>query len=335
MYDVAKEAGVSASTVSRVLNKRKTGVPITDETKARVFAAAKKLQYRPNRVAQNLRLQRSNCIGFLLCQRLLTHMYYYRMLKAVEKEVSRSGLNLVFATYDEADEAPPLLNERAVDALLVTGKVTKEIIEKIESLDIPFLVLGMMADGETDVSQVTFDLSGSMTIPLEYLFSRGHQQIAYINDYSDDAIVDVITNAYYQAYYKAGIPVKDDFLLCGVKEKDAYLNFKEFFKKNTEVTAVIIQQQFIKDFYRFSAENKVSIPEELSVIVMGDDAMDSQSREFFHCVMTQTEEIGKVSVEQISDILKGTAEHVDIAISPYIHEGKSVREIARHSVNVI
>ena len=331
MYDVAKEAGVSASTVSRVLNKRKTGVPITDETKARVFAAVKKLQYRPNRVAQNLRLQRSNCIGFLLCQRLLTQMVYYRMLKAVEKEVSRAGLNLVFATYDEAEEKPPLLNERAVDALLVTGKVTKDIIEKVEGLNIPFVVLGMMADGKTHVSQVTYDVSSSVTMPLEYLFRQGHEQIAYINDYQDNAIVDVITNAYRQTYQNAGIQVKDNLLLCRVKENDVYSCFQDFFKSNSEVTAVIIQQQFIKDFYRFSAENKISIPEELSVIVVGDDALDSQSRNFFHCVMTQTEEMGKVSVKQINNILKGTIEHVDIAIPPYIREGNSVRKIIRRS----
>lgn len=332
MYDVAKEAGVSASTVSRVLNGKKTGVSITEETKARVFAAAKKLQYRPNRIAQNLRLQRSNCIGFLLCQRLLTHMFYYRMLKSVEKEVSRAGLNLIFATYDETEENPPLLKERTVDALLVTGKVTKDIIEKIEGLGIPFIVLGEIAYDKIDIPQVTYDLAASIAMPLEYLFSRGHTDIAYINDYHDDRLVNIISNAYHQTYHKAGISVGNDFLQCGVKEKDVYLCFCEFFKKNPEVTAVVIQQQFIKDFYRFAVENKLSIPEELSVIIIGDDIQDSQSKEFFHCVMTQSEEIGKVSVEHINNMLKGNNENVEIAIPPYISEGKSVKEIIDHSV---
>ncbi len=119
---------------------------------------------------------------------------------------------------------------------------------------------------------------------------------------------------------------------CGVKEKDVYLCFCEFFKKNPEVTAVVIQQQFIKDFYRFAVENKLSIPEELSVIIIGDDIQDSQSKEFFHCVMTQSEEIGKVSVEHINNMLKGNNENVEIAIPPYISEGKSVKEIIDHSV---
>lgn len=175
IYDVAKEAGVSHTTVSRVLNRKKTGISISDATKKKVLEAVERLNYIPSRSAKTLSTGKTNCFCFLLCDRLFTNLYYYSLLKVVEEELAKRGMGLIFAIYTEDEELHPLLKERAVDGILITGRVTQEVIEKVEEVNIPFVVLGKMADKECEVNQVQTDVREDIFRVYDYLFDLGHR----------------------------------------------------------------------------------------------------------------------------------------------------------------
>lgn len=324
LNDVAREAGVSASTVSRVLNE-KPGVTISAETKARVFAAAKKLRYRPNRAAQSLRLKTFNSIGFLICERSTDDIYYYNLLKSVEQEASRLGINLIFASFDE-ETAPPILNDSNVDGLLITGRVTRKKIDMIDKLSLPYIVLGKIVDDQYSGNAVASDPGEDVYIAVKYLLDVGHEKIAYVNSHPGPQLHTLLMEGYKRAYKQANVPVCTDLLALGVEDPNPYLNKYVIEQK---VTALVLQQQFIQEFYKFKTDHRIIIPDDLSVIIIGEDALDPELREFYHYVSSRTREVGQIAVQELHRIWQRKVSYVNIKISSSLKEGKSVTKLTR------
>ena len=96
IYDVAKAADVSASTVSRVLNKRGAVDPALA---GRVHAAVAALQYRPNSIARNLRLQSTSVIALIISD--IENHFFTSMARGLEDVASRAGYSVVLCNADE------------------------------------------------------------------------------------------------------------------------------------------------------------------------------------------------------------------------------------------
>src|SRR5690606_17602016 len=108
--DVARLAGVSAKTVSRVFAQREL---VAAETVERVLAAAKRLRFRPNTLTRRLRRGGgTNVVGFIMGE--LSNPFYYKVASGIEKELAAHGYSLVVATTDDTAEG----EERVADTLL-------------------------------------------------------------------------------------------------------------------------------------------------------------------------------------------------------------------------
>ena len=90
LKDVAAETGLTVTTVSRVLNNRGY---ISDETREKVYAAMKKLNYRPNEVARSLSKQTSNTIGVIVPH--ISHPYFSEMISNLENAASKKGYKII------------------------------------------------------------------------------------------------------------------------------------------------------------------------------------------------------------------------------------------------
>jgi DNA-binding LacI/PurR family transcriptional regulator len=82
MHDVAKLAGVSQPTVSRVLNRTPTPIPVSEDTQRKVFAAVKELGYRPNMTARSLRTQRTQMISLMIAD--ISNSFYHPIARTVQ-----------------------------------------------------------------------------------------------------------------------------------------------------------------------------------------------------------------------------------------------------------
>ena len=125
MRDIAREAGVSQSTVSRVLNDAPTRVPIAAETRERVTVAARRLGYRPNPLARGLRGASTMLIGAVV--RDITDPFFAGAIEALSVEARARGYNVVLGhAHSRADEALALtavLETRHCDAIVLLGDV--------------------------------------------------------------------------------------------------------------------------------------------------------------------------------------------------------------------
>src|SRR5687768_3023436 len=102
MRDVARLAGVSQPTVSRVLNHADTTISISHETRTKVLAAIDELSYRPNVLARSLRTQRTQMIAVLIAD--ITNSFYPQIARAIQDEARQYNYDVLIANSDHLYE---------------------------------------------------------------------------------------------------------------------------------------------------------------------------------------------------------------------------------------
>lgn len=183
MRDIARATGLSQSTVSRILNRTPTVVPIAETTRERVIAMATELGYRPNPLARGLRGSSTMLLGVIV--RDITDPFFAGAIEAVTVEAGRRGYNVVLGhAHARADEAIALwgvLEARHCDAILLLGDMRDQprLIEDLAGARVPVIAL-WQGSRPADVPSVSVDNRGGIHAVLDHLTGPGHRRIAFI-----------------------------------------------------------------------------------------------------------------------------------------------------------
>ncbi len=152
MREIARAAGTSPSTVSRVLAGRAPAARIGKETAGRVLAAAGKLGYRPNLAARSLRTRRTHTLGLLVTE--LANPFFATIAGAAESAASTAGYSTIVATSGEdarrEAEYLAVLRSRPVDGLIVApaaGKAARAALTSVIRADIPVVLIDRRVPG--------------------------------------------------------------------------------------------------------------------------------------------------------------------------------------------
>ncbi|WP_077289083.1 MULTISPECIES: LacI family DNA-binding transcriptional regulator [unclassified Thermosipho (in: thermotogales)] len=178
--EVAKKAGVSISTVSRVLNN---SAPVSEELKKRVKKAIEELGYYPSNIAKGLRKGRTGTIGFILPD--ITNPFFANIVRGAEDYLRKKGYNLILCNSDQdrkqETELLKILISKHIDGLLFTGTGSSNplLVEKIrKGLKVVFLD---RIFEEINSSYVIVDNKIGMNLLLDYLIDVGHRSFIFIN----------------------------------------------------------------------------------------------------------------------------------------------------------
>ena len=181
LADVAREAGVSVQTASHVMSGNMT-VRLPDSTRERVYQAAERVGYRPNRLAQAMKRGRTNLIGvWMPVDRLV--FTYLRFLRAISSHSREDGFELMITglegatAYSGRGSAPsfwPIDGLIAVDA----GKAIQLFRADPSNDGIPVVVLGFEEFANSD--SVTWDVAGAARLATERLIEKGCRKIVHI-----------------------------------------------------------------------------------------------------------------------------------------------------------
>jgi DNA-binding LacI/PurR family transcriptional regulator len=184
MRDIAEAAGVSQSTVSRVLNDVPTRVPIAAETRERVTLAARKLGYRPNPLARGLRGAPTMLLGAVV--RDITDPFFAGAVEALSVAAMSHGYNLVLGhARGRADDALALtavLETRHCDAIVLLGDIQDQprLIADLADLLVP--VVGLWQGSSLlAVPTVDVDNQAGIRAGLDHLVEFGHERIAFVS----------------------------------------------------------------------------------------------------------------------------------------------------------
>jgi DNA-binding LacI/PurR family transcriptional regulator len=181
--DIAKRASVSISTVSNVLNKKSTSIPISPKTKEKVLRIAKELNYKPNLFARSLRTKKSNIIGVVVWD--LTDPYFSNVLSGIEHVLEESGYYLVLnnakAQVDRERMCLEKLDKISAQGALVVGigyhRETQLFREINQTMN---LVLVATKTPEQDIGSVTVDNFKGGFLGAEYLAKQRRARLVYV-----------------------------------------------------------------------------------------------------------------------------------------------------------
>lgn len=187
--DVAKEAGTSITTVSRVLSGQGDAYRISAPTQALVVTAAKRLDYRPSYHAKSLKAGRSQTIGLVFNSEALAHSnqaYSATIIGAIDNAVRHAGYHLLLVAdkdlYEVLETGSAFLADRRVDALIVFGYVLYRY--ETHKLPIPLTVdqpvVVVESWGETPFPTIAMDPVPGIAAGVAHLVGLGHRRLAWV-----------------------------------------------------------------------------------------------------------------------------------------------------------
>jgi DNA-binding LacI/PurR family transcriptional regulator len=187
MKDIAKKAGVAQSTVSRILNDAPLPVPVSQDTRERVLAAAAELRYRPNPHARGLRGAPTMLLGAIV--RDATDPFFAGAIDALSLEARHRGYSVVLGhARERADEALALaaiLEARQCDAMVVLGDLRTQprLLADLERVNVHVPVVAVWHGGHPEgFLTVSVDNRHGITAAMRHLTSLGHRRIAFVGE---------------------------------------------------------------------------------------------------------------------------------------------------------
>ncbi|MCW8327721.1 substrate-binding domain-containing protein [Photobacterium sp. SDRW27] len=269
--DVAKEAGVSVATVSRVINKSPKASKASIES---VTAAMSKLGYRPNANARALVSQSTNTMGVLVGD--VSDPFFGSMLKAVDKIGRSHGKHILIGNgYHNANterEAIELLINSRCESLVIHSKglSNKELIDFAS--EVPGMVLINRFIPEIAERCIALDNHKGSYLATEYLIKHGHQHIGYICSNHEIEDTEQRKAGYIDALKAYGLPHSESYVEYGTPdEQGGEQAMTNLLAKNIPLTAIATYNDYMAaGALSVLDENSIDAPHQMSLIGFDD-----------------------------------------------------------------
>jgi LacI family transcriptional regulator len=265
--DVAKEAGVSIATVSRVLNDIDV---VNEDTKKKVVEAIAKLGYRPNIIARSLKTQKTSTIGIVIPD--ISSQFYPEIVRGAEDVANIYKYNIILCNTDNDSEKEMeylhVLKEKMIDGVLyMSSSLEDNIMELINTLQIP-MVLVETTDSKHSLPSVTIDNEQAGYDGVQYLINKKNKRIAYIGTHEKALNAGALR---YKGYKKAlednGIELDTSIVnFGGIKAKNGVVGMNNILK-NSKVDAVFCSSDEIAmGAINALREHNISVPSDVDVM---------------------------------------------------------------------
>jgi DNA-binding LacI/PurR family transcriptional regulator len=220
MQDIADAAGVSQSTVSRVLTGAPNAIPINPATRERILEVARQMRYRPNPLARGLRGARTMLLGVIV--REITDPFFAGAVDAISTEANRRGYNVVLGdAHGHTDEAIALrtvLETRHCDAILLLGDTSDQprLMEDLRDTNVPVVGLWQGTARMPGISVVGVDNRFGLGGLMDHLLGLGHRKIAFVGGvFVEGRLIGDIGErraAFVERAAAAGLEIPDGFV---------------------------------------------------------------------------------------------------------------------------
>lgn len=308
IYDIARESGVSASTVSRVLNGRKG---INEETRRRVMQTAEKYNFSISENARSLVTRRTNMIGILVCD--IRNQHHIEGAYMISQHFVREGYCSLLMNTGESDESKAeyvkILAARRINALVLIGSTFQCAL--VESAirdylgDIPVVFQNGVFDLPNVSSVVADEVKGS-TLAVDWLLSRGRRHIAYVNN--NDTPSNRKKIAGYSAAMKAhGL---DDMIIpsCQDSAQGGADATAILLQEHPEVDSVIYAVDILAvGASRFLLDEGKRIPEDIAIFGTDNSPYSTLANPRLSTIDTRLAELSRECCDILSNMLKYNA----------------------------
>lgn len=301
--DVAREAGVSISTVSNALNDVDVLKP---ETKQRILEVAERLNYVPNFNGRLLKAKKSNMITFLTTN--VVGPYFYNLVEAMslECESNHYGLNVVI-TKDKNTILSYIHGDRT-DGVIIFEEfsITEREIKKMEKEGVKAVFLDREIESDT-IGSVLFDSYKTGYDAAHYLLSLGHKDIAFIEGHLSMYDAQHRKNGFLAALEEQAISINNSYLLPGYfAERESYDAVKKFIETTPETipTAFLASNDLSAiGCIKALQDSGYRVPEDISVMGFDDIDIAPYFVPPLTTVKNQVKEQGQRAVKQLLSMI--------------------------------
>lgn len=223
IFDVAREAGVSKSTVSRVLNRDSA---VKEETKIAVEQAIEKLKYTPSYFARGIRTGKTKTIAMLVPE--YTNVFYNEMFRGVEDVALENGYLVLICNTErhstsEVEYTKELINRKVDGIIYNTYTSNDEIIQYLKEISekLPVVFMNRIFTEKEQVSYVVTDGFESTRNAVHYLYNSGRKRIAYIRHNESISVTEERYRGYLQGLSDCGLQELPEYTYIIGQETEA------------------------------------------------------------------------------------------------------------------
>jgi LacI family transcriptional regulator len=306
IHDVAQDAGVSPTTVSRYLNNR---IELPQTTSARIDASIKKLDYRPNLLAKRLSTGKTEAVGLVTPE--IREPFFAELASAFEDEADRHGYT-VFMSSTRSDREREIaslerLHDRHVDGLVMmtntaddgtlAGLIAKRKNVVILDEDIPGV----------SVPRIFVENTEGAEMAVRHLIESGHSQIAYLG--GPRGLLSVVERheGFRLAMAEAGIPVRPDYVAMGSFDPElARAATLKFLALPEPPTAIFASSDYLAiGAVTGLRDAGISIPDQMSLIGFDDMPFATLLSPPLTAVRQPVEQLGRQGFQTLLALLNG------------------------------
>jgi LacI family transcriptional regulator len=300
--DVAKLAGVAPITVSRVINN--DGY-FTEETRRKVEAAVRELDYIPNSLGPSLRSKRTQTLALVVSD--ITNPFWTTVARGVEDAANARGYHIIIGNTDESAEKQEqyllFLLKKQVDGFLFVP-ASYNTSETLKKRHVPFVVLDRRFPYEVD-SVRGDSIAGAYDLT-KHLIDLGHRRIAIITGRKDHTTACDRVEGYLAAIKDANLSDTQQIYWGEYTQEAGYDNTVQLLKANPRATAIFAANNFIAiGMMRASRDAGLHVPEDMSVVAFDDLPEAITIDPFFTVAAQPAYEMGQKATELLISRLNG------------------------------
>jgi LacI family transcriptional regulator len=303
VLDVAKRAGVSPMTVSRVVNG---SGPVSPKLRARVEKALKETGYVPNTVARNLRTKRTDTLGLVMPD--ITNPFFTHVVRGMEVAARDAGLLLLLTNTDQRPDEElrivAMLLQRQVDGMLaVPAGTCADTARLCREAEVPLVIVDRRPE-MPGVDVVRADAEGGAYELGKLLASLGHEHMAVITGPEYVPTATDRAAGFMKAVDEEGLPaptvVHGDFSL-----ESGHDMTLELMKQEPRPTAIFAANNFLAIGTQHALEELgLRIPEDVALVGLDDLPPDMVTFPFLTVAAQPAEEIGRQAVDLLLKRIK-------------------------------
>lgn len=334
IIDVARRAGVSIGTVSRVVNTQAG----PEATRRKVLRAVAELNYVPNHVARSLKRRTTEQIALVVPD--IANPVYVAMAKAIQQEAKDRGYRLSLMSTDDApgeeDFALDSLEQRRVDGLIICSlKPTRKLVKRLEGVRERICVVGRVPV-EAQVDNVRVDSTAGAQAAVQHLLDAGRRTIGFINGAPETVPAETRSTGYRRALEENGLQVDEELVVSGeFSMAGGYRAIDRLLAGRRDLDAIFCANDVIAlGALRRLRELGTSVPAQIALVGMDDIELGKISTPTLSTVSLLAEERGRLAAEMLLERLLGAApeEPRKITFTPRLIVRESTTDYIRHEV---
>lgn len=328
--DVAKKAGVSPSTVSRVISNNSR---ISEATTKKVLKCMEEMSYYPNAMARSLARKKTGVVGVIMpttSEDILLNPFFPEALRGIVKGASSKEYDLLLSTNTEKDEELKIIKNfirgsKVDGVILMSSKVKDEAIKYLTEIDFPFSLIGSPEELSEQINHVDNDNFMAAYEITCYMSVRGKKRIAMIAGEEKLTVTRKRVDGYKRALKESNLQFDPDLLFTGpFDEKTGY----EYGSKISDMTQMPDALIVSDDLVTFGAmkifENSgIRVPEDISVASFNNTALSRYSNIPITSVDINALGLGKEAMNLLVEAMEKGIRGKKVIIPYAVHKRQS------------